>query len=142
MSLRTRILLMVTSLLAVTVLGTTAVLTLTTYRSLLAQTEEDGLLIAQLLAQSAGYADELSEDLEAVIGEQMVVQATVVAHLVQVGELAGLNPSQIDEHLRRITERTALDEIWVTDEYGRAYLTNREGIDFSFSPDPKTQPQA
>ncbi len=142
MTLRTRILLMVTGLLAVAVLATNGALAWTAYRSLLAQTEADGLLIAHLLAQSAGYADELSEDVEAVIGEQMVVQATVVAHLVQIAEQAGLDPERINAHFRLITERSTLDEIWVTDEQGRAYLTNRAGIDFTFTPDARGHPQA
>ena len=142
MTLRARILLMVTGLLAVAVLATNGVLAWTAYRSLLVQTEADGLLIAHLLAQSAGYAEELSEDIEAVVGEQMVVQATLLAHLVAIAEEAGLDAERINSHLRLVTERSPLDEIWVTDERGRAYLTNRTGVDFSFTPDTRAQPQA
>jgi sigma-B regulation protein RsbU (phosphoserine phosphatase) len=35
-----------------------------------------------------------------------------------------------------------LDEIWITDEKGHAYLRNIADVDFTFSPDPKQQPQA
>ena len=35
-----------------------------------------------------------------------------------------------------------LDEIWITDEKGHAYLRNIAEVDFTFSPDPKQQPQA
>ena len=35
-----------------------------------------------------------------------------------------------------------LDEIWITDEKGHAYLRNISEIDFTFSPNPKQQPQA
>jgi hypothetical protein len=40
-----------------------------------------------------------------------------------------------------VAERSAIEEFWVTDTTGDAYLTNT-GIAFTFSPDPAKQPQA
>ena len=81
-------------------------------------------------------------DVETAIGEQMVVEATMAAHLVALGEAAGVSPKEINRRLKQIADDTVLDEIWITDEKGHAYLRNIADIDFTFSPDPKQQPQA
>ena len=44
-------------------------------------------------------------------------------------------------HLKEVADKSAIDEFWITDSSGHAYLTNT-GIDFTFSPDPAKQPQA
>jgi hypothetical protein len=81
-------------------------------------------------------------DVEAAIGEQMVVEARMAAHLVAMGEAAGLSTKEINRRLKQIADDTVLDEIWITDEKGHAYLRNIADVDFTFSPDPKEQPQA
>jgi HAMP domain-containing protein len=142
LSLRTRIIILTTVLLLVTVITLTGALTWTARSSLLAQTEEDGLLIAMLLARSAEYAGRIPGDVEDAIGEQMIVEASIAAHMVAIAEEAGLSPDEINARLRDITDRTALNEFWITDETGRAYLRNVAEIEFSFSPNPAEQPQA
>src|SRR5690606_30999875 len=142
MTLQTRILLLVSTLLVVAVVGTVGALTWTSQQALLEQTEADGRTIAGLLARSAGFADQVPGDVENVIGEQMVVGATITSHLVAVAEEAGYSPDEIVDMLQQITDVTVLDEVWVTDENGHAYITTEEGIDFTFSPDPQEQPQA
>ena len=52
-----------------------------------------------------------------------------------------MQPGQINAVLKDIAQGSGIDEFWITDSSGRAYLTNT-GIDFSFSPDPAKQPQA
>ena len=141
MSLQIRVLLLVTGLLAVTILVTAAALTWSAQQSLLAETEKNGRLMAELIARSASFADQVPRDVEQAIGDQMIVEATIAAHMVAVAERAGLSPAEINQQLRDITSRTALDEFWITDETGHAYLRN-EDIDFTFSPDPAQQPQA
>jgi len=142
LTLQARIILLITLLLAVTVLATTAALTWTARESLLAQTEADGMLIARLLARSAEFADRVPRDVEKAIGEQMVVEASIAARLVAVAEASGLSPDQINAHLQAVTDQTVLDEFWITDESGHAYLRSVPEIDFTFSPDPNVQPQA
>jgi sigma-B regulation protein RsbU (phosphoserine phosphatase) len=61
---------------------------------------------------------------------------------VALGEAAGVSPQEIKRRLKQIADDTVLDEIWITDEKGHAYLRNISEIDFTFSPDPKQQPQA
>jgi HAMP domain-containing protein len=142
MTLQLRTVLMVTSLLVLAVLATATSLAWSERRSLLAQGEYDGRVIAGLLAQSSEFARQVPADVETTIGEQMVVQATLAAHLVAMAEAAGLPPDQINAHLRQITGQTALSEVWITDPKGHAYLRNRSNIDFTFDPDPRRQPQA
>ncbi|MFC2105223.1 adenylate/guanylate cyclase domain-containing protein, partial [Candidatus Bipolaricaulota bacterium] len=96
MSLHVRTMLLVTVLLVVAVFATAAVLTWTSRRSLLAQTQADGELIARLLASSASFAENVPHEVERAIGDQMVVEATIAAHLVAIAEEAGLNPAEIN----------------------------------------------
>jgi phosphoserine phosphatase RsbU/P len=141
-TIRTQTLLMVTSLLAAAVLATAGVLGWNSRQALLADTEAEGLVIVRLLERSAAFGARVMSDVEAAIGEQMVVEATMAAHLVALGEAAGVAPHEINRRLKRIADDTVLDEIWITDDKGHAYLRNIPEIDFTFSPDPKQQPQA
>ena len=142
MSLRTRILLLVTGLLVAALVATTSVLTWAARRSLVNQAEADGVVIARLLARSARLTEQIPQDVDVAVGAQMVVEATAIAHLVAVAEAAGHDPEQINARLRQIVASTPLDEIWVTDEAGHAYLRTESEVDFTFSPDPQLQPQA
>jgi methyl-accepting chemotaxis protein len=66
----------------------------------------------------------------------------MAAHLVAMGEAAGNDTGEINRRLKQIAHDTVLDEIWITDEKGHAYLRNMTEIDFTFSPDREKQPQA
>ena len=142
MTIRTQTLLMVTSLLAAAVLATAGVLGWNSRQALLADTEAEGLVIVRLLERSAAFGARVMSDVEAAIGEQMVIEATMAAHLVALGEAAGVSPQEINRRLKQIADDTMLDEIWITDDKGHAYLRNITAIDFTISPDPKQQPQA
>ena len=111
-------------------------------RGLLAESETQGLVIARLLARSAAFGAQVTSDVEKAIGEQMIVEATIAAHLVALGEAAGVGPKEINRRLKQIADDTVLDEIWITDEKGHAYLRNITEVDFTFSPDRERQPQA
>ena len=52
-----------------------------------------------------------------------------------------MKPAEINAALKDIAARSAIEEFWITDSSGRAYLTNT-GIDFTFDRDPARQPQA
>ena len=52
-----------------------------------------------------------------------------------------MKSTDINATLRQIAAKSAIQEFWITDASGHAYLTNT-GIDFTFSPDPAKQPQA
>src|SRR5262245_39162756 len=133
---------MVTLLLVAAVLATAGVLGWSARQAVLAETEAQGLVIARLLSRSAAFGAGIMNDVEAAIGEQMVVEARMAAHLVALGEAAGVSPKEMNRRLRQIADDTVLDEIWITEEKGHAYLRNIADVDFTFSPDPKQQPQA
>jgi hypothetical protein len=75
------------------------------------------------------------------IARHMIGQAMLAAQFVAVAEKAGMTPAQINSVLNTVTGNSAIEEFWITDPAGHAYLTNT-GIDFTFSPDPGKQPQA
>src|SRR5262245_17135999 len=67
--------------------------------------------------------------------------ARIVAHFVDAAEKANFSPDEINRRLRQLAETTVLDEFWITDEKGHAYLRNID-VDFTFSPSALEQPQA
>ena len=142
MTIKTQTLLMVTLLLVVAVFATAGVLVLGSRRGLLAESETQGLVIARLLARSAAFGAQVTSDVEKAIGEQMIVEATIAAHLVALGEAAGVGSKEINRRLKQIADDAVLDEFWITDEKGHAYLRNITEVDFTFSPDRERQPQA
>ena len=58
----------------------------------------------------------------------------------QIGSI-GMTTEGINGILKDIAGKSAIEEFWITDTSGHAYLTNT-GIDFTFSSDPAKQPQA
>lgn len=80
-------------------------------------------------------------DCEDIIARHMVGQAMLAAHYVAAAEKNGMKPADINTGLKTIAAASAIEEFWITDSTGKAYLNNA-GIDFTFSPDPKKQPQA
>jgi hypothetical protein len=82
-----------------------------------------------------------ADECEDAITRHMVGEALLTAHFVAMAEKAGVTPAEINAILKDIAAKSAHQEFWVTDSTGHAYLTNT-GVDFTFSPDPKKQPQA
>ena len=71
----------------------------------------------------------------------MVGEALLAAHFVALAEKTGMKPNEINAILKSVAERSAIQEFWITDSAGHAYLTNT-GVDFTFTPDAAKQPQA
>ncbi len=141
MRYRTRLVLLVTLLLASAVAVISALLAWNTRNALLASAEESGEMVANLLARSAGLANEIPGEVEAMLSDQMVAEARILAQFVAAAEKASFGPDEINRRLRQLADTTALDEFWVTDEKGHAYLRNLD-VDFTFSPSALEQPQA
>ena len=91
-----------------------------------------------ILAGNTVRAAECEED---VIAQHMIGEALLAADLVAAAEKAGMTPAQINAALKEVADKSAIDEFWIKDSSGHAYLTNT-GIDFTFSPDRTKQPQA
>lgn len=134
--------LLLTALVLFAVAATAIPLTLNSRSSTLDQTRQEAERLAGVVAHSAAYSDRAWRDVEGAIGKQMVVQAAITAEWIAAAERAGTPPEEINDRLRAVTGRTTLDEFWVTDPSGHAYLHSVPGIDFTFSPDPREQRQA
>jgi adenylate cyclase len=141
MRYRTRLVLLVTGLLASAVIVISALLAWNTRNAVLASAEESGRMVANLLARSAGLANEIPNEVEEMLGAQMVAEARIVAHFVDAAEKANFTPEEINRRLRQLADTTVLDEFWISDEKGHAYLRNID-VDFTFSPSALEQPQA
>jgi len=141
MRYRTRVVLLVTGLLASAIIVLSALLAWSTRNALLASAEDSGRMVANLLARSAGLANEIPGEVEDMLGAQMVAEARIVAHFVDAAEKAGFAPEEINRRFRQLADTTVLNEFWVTDERGHAYLRNSD-VDFTFSPSALEQPQA
>ena len=98
-------------------------------------------VLAFSLVLSTGTAASRAADCEDTIARHMVAEALLAAQLVALAEKTGMPPSEINATLKIIAEKSAIQEFWITDSVGHAYLTNT-GIDFTFMPDPTKQPQA
>lgn len=90
---------------------------------------------------------DVARALDAMLDDQMTGQARIAAHLVAAAEAAGYDAGRVIDTLSTVAATTVLDEFWITDEEGVAYLTNvRDAggalVPFRFSPDPAVQPQA
>lgn len=92
---------------------------------------------ALVLHRAPGHAS----DAEDIVARHMVAEALLAAHLVAVAERAGMTPDEINAILKDVVARSAIDEFWITDETGRAYLKS-EDVEFTFVDDPEQQPQA
>lgn len=134
--------LFISLLLAGSVLVTTAILAANGQQSLLAEQEESGRILARVLARTAATVQDFPAEMENAIAEQMVIEATISAHFIAAASAAGWTADEINAHLQDIVSQTTLSEFWITDEKGHAYLRNMTGIDFTFSNDPKANPQA
>ncbi len=133
MTLRTKLLLALSVLLVVALGSNYLLVREGARRGLLKESQKRAVALTELLYYAGGFVVTVEEKAEDVIGEQMIVEATLAAHLVDVAEnYAHFSPQQIVARLKDVADHTVLDEFWITDGTGHAYLRNREEIDFTF----------
>lgn len=143
LGLRGRVLLFLSSFLALAVTITVAAMSWNARTIVIEQVERDVQVLARVLAQSISISRQLPDQIEDVMGQGMQATAVTLSHFVAAAELAGQSPERIKQTLRQIIARSSISEIWVTDPKGRAYLhAPLEEVDFTFSPDAALQPQA
>jgi methyl-accepting chemotaxis protein len=140
-SLRVRIMLLVDLVFVATIALTIGATIYQVSQALEDQLETEAKAMARLLASGVASAQRVPGQVEDTLGEQMIAQARITAHLVAAAERGGLAQEEINAILRDIADQTAVDEFLITDESARAYLTNTD-MDFVFSPSPIDQPQA
>jgi len=100
-----------------------------------------GSVICFYLALSTSASPSRAAGCEDTIARHMVGEAMLAAQFVAAAEKTGMTPGAINAVLKDIAAKSAIEEFWITDSSGHAYLTNT-GIDFTFSADAKKQPQA
>jgi hypothetical protein len=99
-----------------------------------------GALLSMSLSVAAATPSRAA-DCEDKIARHMVGEAMLAAQFVAAAEKNGTSAEAINAALKDIAAQSAVQEFWITDSSGHAYLTNT-GIDFTFSSDAKKQPQA
>ncbi|MBM4228760.1 MAG: HAMP domain-containing protein [Gammaproteobacteria bacterium] len=133
MSLRIRLLLLVTLSLGAAVLVSVAALSVNARDSVLAQMERDVGVLARVLAQTVALSERLPEEMESRLGEEMLTMSRILARYVAAAEAAGTRPGAIIEELRHIIAAGTLGirEILgtvVASRQGRTVIT-AEGVD-------------
>ena len=141
MTLRARVLVTIVGLLILSVVGLAVVLTLSARDSFRAQAQTGALSLAQSVLDAIVVLNSIPDQVENKLGQQMQIQARIAAEYVAAAERAGDSPAEINQRLSAIANESDIDEFWVTDETGHAYLSNIH-TEFTFNPDPAVQPQA
>lgn len=141
-SFTTRLIALVTVLCVGATLISSSLLIWLNYRTTIEEAGNQGENIARLLAKSARLARTMPNEVEEFFAQHMIVSAYLLAGYVEMAEKAGLNSDEISRRISEITDKTVLDEFWVTDGKGHAYLHNTGSPDFTFSPSAEQQPQA
>jgi hypothetical protein len=96
------------------------------------------VMLVSLGVVCTGGSTVRAADCEEIVARHMVGEALLAAHFVALAEKLGMKPAEINATLKGIAEKSAVQEFWITDSAGHAYLTNT-GVDFTFSPDPAKQ---
>ena len=141
-SFTTRLIALVTVLCVGATLISSSLLIWLNYRTTVEEAGNQGENIARLLAKSARLAHALPNEVEDFFAQHMIVSAELLAGYVEMAEKSGLSADEINRRISEITDKTVLDEFWVTDELGHAYLHKIGSPDFTFSPSAEHQPQA
>ncbi|TWA70508.1 sigma-B regulation protein RsbU (phosphoserine phosphatase) [Azospirillum baldaniorum] len=141
MTFQGRLVLLISGLVTLAVALVTILLAWTTHSAIQTRVEADGRAAATLLARSATLAREVPRDVEALLGDRLLSEATLAAHLVAVMEAGKAPVKAVTDRLKAVADGGGPDEIWVTDNRGRAYLHNIPGPDITFGPDARAQPR-
>ena len=118
MTLRRRLFFFVTLIIAIGLPSTAGVFAYVSWQSILQRTERDGILVAQLLAQSISFIQQIPMAIQEAIGKDVQAQADIVAQLVQIARQRKASTLEINQALRNIAANNAIPEIWVTDVRG------------------------
>jgi phosphoserine phosphatase RsbU/P len=119
MQLRTRLVLMVGGSVSIGILAIAAILTFLSWRSILAQDEMEGVVIARLLAQSATVSEQVVAEVGALLDREMAAHGLLTSHLADVANMAGMDDRTLSRRLMEITARSTIGELWIADVTGK-----------------------
>lgn len=135
MTLRRRLFLLVTTIIAIGLPGAAGVFAYVSWHSVLERTERDGTVIAQTLAQSVTFIQQVPVAIEQIINGNARTQADIVAELTELARNGGTSEQDINHALRSIAARNEIPEIWVTDANGEPLFWSLDHIDSSIAVD-------
>ena len=142
MKIQNRISIVITLLLFSAVLTASTVITWQSNKVFAQEQQAAAMRATALIGSFVEFTEQIPETVENAMGEQMLGHALTASRFVALAEKAGYTPTQITQMLKEVTQKSTVQEFWVTDPQGHAYIHTAPGIDFTFSPDPKKQPQA
>lgn len=135
MTVRGRLVLLVTLLIATATISTAAVFATISWRAMVEQAKQDGILVARLLAQTLHVAQQVPVTVEGIVGQDMLAQAHLVAQMADLARRHGIPDAEVQRRLRESSARTGLGEVWVTDPKGTPTLSSLDEIDASVGED-------
>ena len=103
MTLRMRLLLLITMLVTVSTLVTAGLLAWLAWRTLLTRAEEDAVLMGRILADSAGVSEQIALEAEMLLGEKMLTEALLAGQLVDLGQEHAVDPRELRQRLHVLT---------------------------------------
>jgi phosphoserine phosphatase RsbU/P len=138
MTLRGRLLLLSSLLVASCVVLAGAVLGYVTWQALIGRARDEALLAARLIARIAAIAEQVPDEVEAIVGETLVTESYLVAHLADLAQRNGVPPRELSMRLADVAARTDLEEAWVTDRAGALVASSRDEVDATIAEDDPT----
>ncbi|WP_288130519.1 SpoIIE family protein phosphatase [Accumulibacter sp.] len=135
MTLRRRLFLFVSTLIAIGLPSVGVVFAYVSWLSVLERTERDGILIAQTLAQSVTFIQQVPTALEQTIDKNVLTQADIVAQLTHLAQQKKTSALEINRALRTIAVRNGIPEVWVTDASGKPLFWSLDDLDASIALD-------
>lgn len=106
------------------------------------QAGADAELVALTISKSLQLSSELPEAFERSLEQDMLATAQMLAEYVALGERYRVPREKMLEAIERAIPESSVSEIWITDAKGRVVYSVPRDVSFTFSPDPKVQPQA
>lgn len=141
-TLPTRVFIVTTSLMSVLLLGVLLITGMLARTSVIEQATSDVELLADVIERTLERDAMVPNAVEELVGEDMATTAAAVASWVATTSEEDLGTPAFRSQLKALVARSNLDEVWITDEQGHAFLTTVDDVDFTFDPSPEVQPQA
>ena len=135
MTLRRRLFLFVTLIIAIGLPSAAGVFAYVSWQSVLERTERDGTVVAQLLAQSVSFIQQVPLAIQEIVGKDVQTQADIVAQLTQIARQRKASTLEINQALRNIAANNGIPEIWVTNARGAPVFWSLDDISATIGAD-------
>lgn len=127
MTITTRLIVIVNTCLAATILGIALVLGMLGRGALIAQAEDQGRLVAGLIAEGAYWAEISQAEMEGVVRDELESQAIAVAEMTRSAEEAG-EANELSHRYAEIVAKGRANSIWLVEHGGRIVASSLGGF--------------